>query len=191
MLINVKKNANIQKTVVFLHHEKQRSFSVIKKDMKTKKEIRNNVETLRKPNYHQFGEYQIYIDGISYSNWFSNTPGAVCSSPSDNYDSPIKMYKNIAKTKKEFIDAIYHLRLKNKKDMKNINLVEDLGYEVEVRNTLVVLTKGTPENGETIELNNFNSKEKEGSASHYLNGRESICGWVIVGNNVIFIHREN
>lgn len=75
--------------------------------------------------------------------------------------------------------------------MKKLDLIQELGYDVEVRGTDVILTKGTPENGETIELNNFNSKDKEGSASHYLNGRESICGWEIDGNNLIFIHREN
>lgn len=73
----------------------------------------------------------------------------------------------------------------------NINLFKNLGYEVEVRGTLVILTKGSPENGETIELNNFNSKAENGSASHYLNGRESICGWEVINGNIKFIHREN
>lgn len=75
--------------------------------------------------------------------------------------------------------------------MKNLNLVQGLGYQIEVRGTSVILTIGSPENGETIELDNFNSKAENGSASHYLNGRESICGWeVIGGNNIKFIHRE-
>lgn len=79
--------------------------------------------------------------------------------------------------------------------MKNLNeklnLVWGLGYEVEVRGVDVILSKGTPENGETIELNGFNSEATEGSASHYLNGRESICGWNVNGDNLGFIYREN
>lgn len=77
------------------------------------------------------------------------------------------------------------------KIMKKLDLVKGLGYDVEVRSTLVILTKGTPENGETIELNNFNSKAENGSASHYLNGRESICGWEVSNGDLIFIHHEN
>jgi hypothetical protein len=74
----------------------------------------------------------------------------------------------------------------------NLELVKGLtGYDIEVRGNLVIISRGTPENGETIELNNFNSEATEGSASHYRNGRESICGWEVIGNGVKFIHREN
>lgn len=66
--------------------------------------------------------------------------------------------------------------------MKNLELVQGLGYEVEVRSELVILSCGTPENGETIELDNFNSTATSGKASHYCNGRESIYGWEIYRN---------
>ena len=75
--------------------------------------------------------------------------------------------------------------------MNNIELLKDSGYDVEVRSNCVVLSTGTPENGETIELDNFNSSATSGTASHYRNGNESICGWEVIADKLYFLHREN
>ena len=71
-----------------------------------------------------------------------------------------------------------------------MDLIQELEYDVEVRGELVILSKGTPERGETIELNNFNSSALSGTASHYYNGNENIVGWKIVGKFLKFVYDE-
>ena len=64
-----------------------------------------------------------------------------------------------------------------------------MDYSIEVRENDVILSKGTPERGETIMLHGFNSSSTFGGASHYCNGNESICGWKIVDGKLKFIYR--
>lgn len=75
--------------------------------------------------------------------------------------------------------------------MTNLDLVQGSGFDVDVHGELVILASGTPENGETIELNDFNSVATCGTASHYRNGNDSIYGWEIVGGQLKLLSHES
>jgi hypothetical protein len=89
----------------------------------TKKQIENEVKTLKNSTSNSFGQYKIVIDGICYDN-FSGHRDEVVSFPENNFDTKLTVYiysktSNFtgiqinASTKKKFVDAIY--RIVNKK----------------------------------------------------------------------------
>lgn len=63
-------------------------------------------------------------------------------------------------------------------------LVKGFGYDVEIRGEDVVLSYGTPERGETLELNNFNSSALSGTITHYCNGSEYLNSWIIINDDL-------
>ena len=89
----------------------------------TKKQITEQTVTINRPTSSAYGSYQFKYNGLMYNNWMLNS-NTITINPVDEYDTPLITKKSkegtkySAKTKKEFVDAVYEII--NKKNYKTL-----------------------------------------------------------------------